>query len=144
LEREAEEIFEEIEKVGGVVRGLESGYFQREIAFSAQRQQHAIEAGEQVIVGVNAFTEGNDDAPIDILKIGGEPERRQRDRLARLRATRDEARVKAALAELRNAGEQGRNVIEPMLEAVRAYCTLFEIRHALEQVYGSYREPIFF
>jgi methylmalonyl-CoA mutase N-terminal domain/subunit len=52
--------------------------------------------------------------------------------------------VKAALAELRKAGEQGRNVIEPMLEAVRAYCTLFEIRHALEQVYGSYREPIFF
>jgi methylmalonyl-CoA mutase N-terminal domain/subunit len=144
LEREAEEIFEEIEKVGGVVRGLESGYFQREIAFSAQRQQQAIEAGEQVIVGVNAFTEGNDDAPIDILKIGGEPERRQRERLARLRASRDEARVKAALVDLRDAGEQGRNVIEPMLEAVRAYCTLFEIRHALEQVYGSYREPIFF
>jgi len=144
LEREAEEIFDEIEREGGVVRGLESGYFQREIAFSAQRQQQAIESGQQVVVGVNAFTEGNEDAAIEILKIGEEPEQRQRERLARLRATRDAGRVETALAELRRSAEQGRNVVEPMLEAVRAYATLFEIRHALEQVHGSYREPIFF
>jgi methylmalonyl-CoA mutase N-terminal domain/subunit len=144
LEREAEEIFDEIEKVGGVVRGLESGYFQREIAFSAQRQQQAIEANDQLIVGVNAFTEGNNDAAIDILKIGEEPERRQRERLARLRASRDTRSVEQTLAGLRSAAERGENVIEPMLECVRAYCTLFEIRHALEQVHGAYREPIFF
>ncbi|MGH7504194.1 MAG: acyl-CoA mutase large subunit family protein, partial [Longimicrobiales bacterium] len=62
LEREAEEIFEEVAKFGGVVPGLEAGYFQREIALSAERQQRVIESGEQTVVGVNAFTEGNDDA----------------------------------------------------------------------------------
>jgi len=144
LEREAEEIFDEIEKVGGVVRGLEAGYFQREIAFSARRQQQAIEASDQVIVGVNAFSEGNDESAIDILRIGDEPERRQRERLARLRASRDTRRVEETLAALRSAAERGENVIEPMLACVRAYCTLFEIRHALELVHGAYREPIFF
>src|SRR5690606_12130941 len=58
LEREAEEIFDEVDRLGGVVRGLEMGYFQREIALSAERQQRAIESGEHVVVGVNAFTEG--------------------------------------------------------------------------------------
>src|SRR5690606_1098645 len=76
MEREAEEMFEEIERIGGVARGLEMGYFQREIALSAQRQQREIERGERTIVGVNAFTEGNDGADIDILRIGDAPERR--------------------------------------------------------------------
>jgi methylmalonyl-CoA mutase, N-terminal domain len=144
LERAAEEIFEEIERLGGVVRGIEAGYFQREIALSAERQQREIENGDRVIVGLNDFTEGGDDSVIDILKIGELPERRQRERLAELRAGRDDERVRSSLERLRQAGAAGDNVIEPMLECVRAYCTLFEIRHALEQVYGAYREPIFF
>jgi methylmalonyl-CoA mutase, N-terminal domain len=144
LEREAEEIFEEIERLGGVVRGIEGGYFQREIALSADRQQREIESAERVLVGLNEFTEGGDDSDIDILKIDDTPEHRQRQRLAGLRAQRDEARVQQALERLKQAGAGGENVIEPMLECARAYCTLFEIRHALEQVYGAYREPIFF
>jgi methylmalonyl-CoA mutase N-terminal domain/subunit len=144
IEREAEEIFEEIERAGGVARGLEMGYFQREIALSAQRQQREIEGRERLIVGVNAFTEGAEGVPIDILKIGDAPERRQRERLAQLRAQRDEAQVERTLAALAEAGRAEENVIEPMLECVRAYCTLFEIRHALEGVYGAYREPVFF
>jgi methylmalonyl-CoA mutase N-terminal domain/subunit len=144
LEREAEEIFEEIENLGGVVRGIEYGYFQREIALSAERQQREIEQGERIIVGVNAFTEGGDDSDIDILRIGDAPERRQRERLAELRHDRDDTRVKQCLTRLRDAARNEENVIEPMLDCVRAYCTLFEIRHALEEVYGAYREPIFF
>jgi methylmalonyl-CoA mutase N-terminal domain/subunit len=144
LEQEAEAIFEEIERSGGVVPGIQNGYFQREIALSAQRQQMALETDQQTIVGVNAFTEGNDDSEIDILKIGEAPERRQRERLARLRASRDTARVEASLETLRAAADRGENVVEPMLECVRAYCTLFEIRYALEKVHGAYREPIFF
>jgi methylmalonyl-CoA mutase, N-terminal domain len=144
LEREAEEIFEEIERLGGVVRGIEGGYFQREIALSAERQQREIETGERVIVGLNEFTEGVDDSDLDILKIDDRPEKRQRERLAQLRHERDDARVQQSLERLRQAGANGDNVIEPMLECVRAYCTLHEIRHALEQVYGAYREPIFF
>jgi methylmalonyl-CoA mutase, N-terminal domain len=144
LEREAEEIFDEIERLGGVVRGIEAGYFQREIALSAERQQREIENGERAIVGLNEFTEGGDDSDIEVLRIDDRPERRQRERLAELRAGRDDAQVAQALDRLRRAGADGENVIEPMLDCVRAYCTLYEIRHALEQVYGAYREPIFF
>ena len=144
LEREAEEIFEEVERLGGVVSGIEAGYFQREIALSAQRQQHEIEAGERLIVGVNAFEEGNQDSNVDILRITDQPEQRQRERLAQLRHQRDDVKVKAALNDLRQAAREKRNVIESMLECVRSYCTLFEIRRALEDVYGAYKEPIFF
>jgi methylmalonyl-CoA mutase, N-terminal domain len=144
LEREAEEIFDEIDAVGGVVRGIEEGYFQRDIALAADRQQREIEQRERLIVGINAFTEGTTANDIDILKIGDAPEKRQRERLAELRSQRDDARVEQALERLRQAGANEENVIEPMLDCVRAYCTLFEIRHALEKVYGAYREPIFF
>ncbi|MGH7573817.1 MAG: acyl-CoA mutase large subunit family protein [Longimicrobiales bacterium] len=144
LEAECERVFDEVERFGGVVRGLEIGYFQREIALSSQRQQQAIESGDQIIVGVNAFTEGNDESSIDILKIGDEPERRQRERLARVRAQRDDPAVQRSLDALRAAASSGRNVIEPMLDCVRAYATLYEIRSALEGVFGSYKEPIFF
>jgi methylmalonyl-CoA mutase, N-terminal domain len=144
LEREAEEIFEEIERLGGVVRGIEAGYFQREIALSADRQQRELETGERAVVGLNEFLDGGDDSDLEILRIDGTPELRQRERLAQLRKDRDEDRVQQALSALREAGARHENVIEPMLDCVRAYCTLYEIRHALEDVYGAYREPIFF
>jgi methylmalonyl-CoA mutase N-terminal domain/subunit len=144
LEQEAQEIFAEVDRLGGVVRGIETGYFQREIALSAERQQRAIEEGRHVVVGVNAFLEGNEDSAIEILRIDETPERRQHERLAELRARRVPAKVDAALQRLRETGAAGGNVIEPMLECVRAYCTLYEIRSALEGVFGAYREPIFF
>jgi methylmalonyl-CoA mutase, N-terminal domain len=144
LEREAEEIFDEIERLGGVVRGIEEGYFQREIALSADRQQRELETGERAVVGLNEFLDGGDDSDLEILRIDGTPELRQRERLAQLRNDRDEDRVQQALSALREAGAREENVIEPMLDCVRAYCTLYEIRHALEDVYGAYREPIFF
>jgi methylmalonyl-CoA mutase, N-terminal domain len=144
LEREAEEIFDEIERLGGVVRGIEAGYFQREIALSADRQQRELETGERAVVGLNEFLDGGDDSDLEILRIDGTPELRQRERLAQLRDERDEDRVQQALSALRAAGAREENVIEPMLDCVRAYCTLYEIRHALEDVYGAYREPIFF
>jgi methylmalonyl-CoA mutase N-terminal domain/subunit len=144
LEREAEEIFQEVERLGGVVPGIEHGYFQREIALSAQRQQREIEAGERVIVGVNGFEEGNQHSDIEILRIDDQPEVRQRERLAELRKKRDNARVQSALEQLRKAAREHTNVVEPMLECVRAYATLYEIRRALEDVHGAYKEPIFF
>jgi methylmalonyl-CoA mutase N-terminal domain/subunit len=144
LEREAEEIFEEIDRLGGVVRGIEHGYFQREIALSAMRQQQEIERDQRIVVGVNDFEEGNNESDIDILKITDEPERQQRARLGKLRAERDGQRVEATLGRLREAARNNENVIEPMLDCVRAYATLYEIRHAMEEVFGAYREPIFF
>jgi methylmalonyl-CoA mutase N-terminal domain/subunit len=143
LEREAEALFAEIASVGGVVRGIETGWFQRQIAQSAAAFQRKVEAGEQVIVGVNDFI-SDSDHPVEILKVSNDAEDGQRRRMATLRAERDNALVQRRLEELRQAGEADQNVIGPMLECARAYCTLYEIRHALERVWGAYREPVFF
>jgi len=143
MEREAEGLFAEIDAQGGVVKAIESGWFQRQIASSSMRFITEVEQGRRVIVGVNEFVE-EEGAPIDILRIGEEADRRQRDRLTALRATRDAARADAALDALAAAAREDRNVMPAMLDCARAYCTLYEIRHTLEQIYGSYREPVFF
>ncbi len=143
LEREAEDIFAEIEAQGGVVKAIEAGWSQRQIARAAARFQHEVEQHRRTVVGVNEFVEDSE-APVDILKVGDEAESSQRERLARLRATRDQALVDRRLEALRQAAAEDRNVIPAMLDCARAYCTLFEIRHVLEGVFGSYREPVFF
>jgi methylmalonyl-CoA mutase, N-terminal domain len=143
LEREAEGLFAEIEAQGGVVRAIESGWFQRQIAQSSMRFQSELEQGRRVIVGINDFVE-EAEAPVEILKVGDEAERTQRERLSRLRDCRDAGLVQERLAALRSAAAEDRNVIPAMLDAARAYCTLYEIRHVLEEIYGNYREPIFF
>jgi methylmalonyl-CoA mutase, N-terminal domain len=144
LEEEAERIFEEIDALGGVVPGIELGYFQREIARSAQRQQREIESGDRVIVGVNDFVVEGEELEIPLLRITDEAEVRQRERMARMRAARDEAAVERTLTILRESAASGENIVAPLLDAVRSYATLHEIRHAMEEVFGAYREPVFF
>ena len=144
LETEAEEIFRQVDEIGGVVPGIESGWFQRQIAESALRQQREVETDARVIVGVNEFTEGSGKVEIDVLRIDPEVESRQRARVARLRAARDGDRVARALAGLEGAASGSENLVPHLLECARAYCTLFEIRHAMERVFGSYKEPVFF
>jgi methylmalonyl-CoA mutase N-terminal domain/subunit len=143
MEREAEGLFAEIEAQGGVVRAIESGWFQRQIAHSSTRFQAELEQGRRTIVGVNDFVE-EAEAPVEILRVGDTAERTQRERIAQLRARRDEALVAARLEALAHAAEQDQNIIPAMLDCARAYCTLYEIRHVLEGIYGSYREPVFF
>ncbi len=143
LEREAEALFAEIEAQGGVVKAVESGWFQRQIAHSSMRFQAELEQGRRTIVGVNDFVE-EAEAPVEILKVGDQAERTQRERMARLRATRDPSLVSQRLEALRQAAAEDRNIIPAMLDCARAYCTLYEIRHVLEDIYGSYREPVFF
>jgi methylmalonyl-CoA mutase N-terminal domain/subunit len=143
LEREAEGLFAEIEAQGGVVKAIESGWFQRQIAHSSMRFQAEMEQGRRTIVGVNDFVE-EAEAPVEILKVGDQAERTQRERMARLRSTRDAALVAERLEALRRAAAHDQNIIPAMLDCARAYCTLYEIRHVLEEIYGSYREPIFF
>ncbi|MFQ6045534.1 MAG: methylmalonyl-CoA mutase [Gemmatimonadales bacterium] len=143
MEREAEEIFRRIDRVGGVVKGIESGWFQRQIHQSSRKFQHEVEQKRRVIVGVNDYVDP-DERDLEILKVSDEPGRVQAARLAKLRASRDQERVERCLAELKAAAERDENVIPPMLECARAYATLYEIRHALEEVYGAYREPVFF
>ncbi|HEX6037315.1 methylmalonyl-CoA mutase family protein [Longimicrobium sp.] len=144
MEAEAEAIFAEIDKLGGVVPGIEVGYFQREIARSAMRQQLEIERGERTIVGVNEFTVEGEELEIPLLKITEEAELRQRERMAAMRQRRDQGKVDAALERLKESARGTENVIPAMLDAVREYATLYEIRAAMEEVFGAYQEPVFF
>jgi methylmalonyl-CoA mutase N-terminal domain/subunit len=144
LERDALELFDEIDAVGGVVPGIEQGWFQQQIAASALRQQREIESGQRVIVGVNRFTEGSEAIEIDTLRIDPAVEHRQVARMAEMRSRRDDARVKETLAALGAACRADDNLVPKILDCARAYCTLYEIRHAMERHFGSYKEPVFF
>ena len=144
LEHDALEIFDRVDELGGVVPGIELGWFQQEIAGSALRQQLEVEAGSRVVVGVNDFTEGSDKVEIDVLTIDPSVEERQRRRMADLRARRDDDEVHRRLDALEKAARGEENLVPYILECARAYCTLYEIRHAMEKVFGSYKEPVFF
>jgi methylmalonyl-CoA mutase N-terminal domain/subunit len=144
LEREAESFFEQIEKIGGVVRGLETGWLQRRINESAARQQWEIEQQRRVIVGVNDFVTDEPELSIELLKVTEETEREQKQRMAEMRRGRDGARVEKTLAALREAAQTSKNLMPYILDCARAYCTLYEIRAAMESVFGAYREPVFF
>jgi methylmalonyl-CoA mutase N-terminal domain/subunit len=144
LEREAEALFEQIDAQGGVVQGLEEGWFQRRIAESAARQQWEIEQHRKLIVGVNDFVTEGEELTIPLLKIGQEAEEEQRRSMATMRARRDDALVQQRLDALRTAARGTENVVPFILDCARAYCTLYEIRAALEDVFGAYREPVFF
>jgi methylmalonyl-CoA mutase, N-terminal domain len=144
MERDAEALFEEIDNIGGVVKGLELGWLQRKIAESAARQQWEIEQHRRVIVGVNEFVTEEDELKIPLLKVGERVDREQKARLKKLRETRDNTRCTKALENLKKAARGTENTMPHILEAARAYCTLYEIRAALEEVFGAYREPVFF
>ena len=143
MEDEAEVIFSTVAEMGGTVAAINAGWFQREIARSASRFQSEMESGRQTIVGLNAFVEESE-APIEILKIDASAETQQRARMQQMRASRDDGLVAQRLAALTEAARQDVNVIPAMLDCARGYCTLYEIRHALETVWGAYREPVFF
>jgi methylmalonyl-CoA mutase N-terminal domain/subunit len=144
LEAEAEALFEEIDAAGGVVRGLEDGWFQRRIAESAARQQWEIEQHRKTIVGVNDFVTEEPELSIPLLRIGEQVDREQRARMAKLRAERDNALCQQRLEALREACRSTANTMPFILDCARAYCTLYEIRAAMEDVFGAYREPVFF
>jgi methylmalonyl-CoA mutase, N-terminal domain len=144
LEREAELLFKQIEEVGGVVRGLETGWLQRKINESAARQQWEVEQHRRVIVGVNEFVTDGPALEIELLKIAEETEREQGQRMAKMRSARDSTLVEKRLSALRQAASTSRNLMPYILDCARAYCTLYEIRAAMESVFGAYREPVFF
>jgi len=140
MEREAEDYFRRIREQGGVIAGIENGFFQREIARSAYEYQRALERGDRVVVGVNRFVEEGERIEIPLLKIGAEAGREQAKRLKRLRATRDNGATKAALERVRRAARGKANTMPPLVAAVRARATLGEIVGVLKGVFGVYEE----
>jgi methylmalonyl-CoA mutase N-terminal domain/subunit len=144
LEAEAYDYFARIEKLGGVVSAIKDNFFQREIAEASFRYQSEVESEQRVIVGVNRY-QLDEDGPIEILRIDPALERRQVERVQAVRARRDSRAVESALARLRqDAAVDGRNLIEPIVDASRAYATLGEMCDALRDVWGVWREtPVF-
>jgi methylmalonyl-CoA mutase N-terminal domain/subunit len=140
IEDRAVKYIGEIDKMGGALKAIEAGYIQKEIARSAYNYQMAIDSGEQVIVGVNQFVAEEEHAP-QILEIGEEIERKQIERLKRLKQERDNRKVKQVLSRVREVARGEENIMPVLIEAVKAYATVGEISDALRDVFGEYREP---
>ncbi len=141
IEAQARDYFRQIEHLGGVIPALKTGFFQREIAEAAYRYQREIDEKRRVIVGVNEFVE-EEPLTIPILEMDPDGERRQIDRLRRLREQRDNEKVGATLAALREAARGTQNLMPLILNAVRAYATLQEITDVFRDVFGIYQEPV--
>ncbi len=142
LERQAYDYFRRIEQAGGVMRGIEEGFFQREIVEAASRYQQEVEAKRRVIVGVNDYTM-EEEIPIPILAMDEEGYERQVKRLAEVRRSRDNRAVRQRLQELRQAARrEDVNLMGPILEAVREYATLQEMMDVLRDEWGEYVEPV--
>jgi methylmalonyl-CoA mutase N-terminal domain/subunit len=147
VERQAEELFAQILEFGngsmldGVIKGIEDNWFQGHIADSAYELERRFNHGERIVVGVNGFTEGNDEAQMPLLRITGEDEARQRKRLAEVRADRNDAAVQAALARVRaEAADSEINLMPALIDAVGVYATLGELMAAMGDVFGRHVE----
>jgi methylmalonyl-CoA mutase N-terminal domain/subunit len=140
MESEAEEIFEEIDRRGGVVAAIEEGYFQLEIARSAYRFQREIEKDERKIVGVNDFVMDNEVIDIPVLKIDRQVEHDQVAYLTKVKAERDQEAVRKTLEKLRQVAESDGNTFEAILECSRAYVSMGEMCDVLREVWGEWVE----
>jgi methylmalonyl-CoA mutase, N-terminal domain len=144
MEKEANEIFEQIDSLGGVIPAIETGYFQKEIADAAYRYQLEVERKEKYIVGVNEFVESDEKIEIPILYISPEVQKKQRQRLADLRQSRNEDAVRESLNELRLAAVDNKNLMPPLIKAAHNYVTLGEMTGELKEIFGTYQETAVF
>jgi methylmalonyl-CoA mutase N-terminal domain/subunit len=139
IEEGAVEYLKKIDTMGGMLRAIETGYVQREIQEAAYRYQKAVEAQEQVVVGVNRF-QLEEEPPVNVLRIDPALEQAQVERLRALRGRRDASAVATALAKLKQAATTDENLLPRILECVEAYATVGEISNTLREVWGEYRE----
>jgi methylmalonyl-CoA mutase N-terminal domain/subunit len=139
MERRALELIAKIDGLGGMLAAVEHGLPQREIAESAFRWQQELERGERVMVGMNAF-QGAEGAAIPTLKVDEAVQHAQIERLQAVKAARGAAAVAETLGGVERAAKEGRNVMPPIIAAVKAYATLGEISDVLRKVHGTYRE----
>lgn len=150
VERQAEAIFAQISEMGngsmleGVIRGIEENWFQQRIAESAFQLEKAFNRHERIVVGVNSFTEGNDDDSLELLRITNDDERRQKERLAQVRQSRDSDAVARSLEQLRrDAADPEINLMPDLVECAKASATVGEIMSTMAEVFGRYVETPF-
>jgi methylmalonyl-CoA mutase N-terminal domain/subunit len=147
MERQAEELFAHLDELGdgsmldGAITGIEENWFQGKIADSAYDLERKLNDGRRITVGVNAYTEGNDEEQIDLLRITTEDESRQRKRLDQVRHDRDQAAVDAALQRVRSdAADPNVNLMPALIDAVKVYATLGEVMATMESEFGRHVE----
>jgi methylmalonyl-CoA mutase N-terminal domain/subunit len=137
LEERARELIERIDELGGAVAAIEAGFVQREIEDAAYEHERLLEAGARVVVGVNRYTE-DEEEEIELHRLDPEAERRQVERTASVRAERDPAAADAALERVREVARGTENLLPPMREALAARCTVGEICNVLREDFGTY------
>jgi methylmalonyl-CoA mutase N-terminal domain/subunit len=142
MEEEAYRYFDEIEKMGGILEAVKAGYIQKEIAATSYRRQIRLEEGKEVMVGVNKYTE-KEEQPLNILKISKAAQKQQLDRIKAVRKSRDENDVRNALDQLEEAMRKDDvNTMPYILKAVEAYATIEEISNVGRKVFGTWKEPV--
>ena len=144
LERDAEKYFEDIEKNGGVIQAIEDGYFQREIAKSAEDYQRLIDEKQLYIVGVNKFIKNDEKIDIPILEIGSEVEDERIQSIKNLRNNRNEETVQQSLNMIQECCRNGKNIMPSIIEAAKACVTLGEIVTVMKVEFGEWQESAVF
>ncbi len=143
MEEETYKYFDKIESLGGVIPSIKKGFFQKEIADAAAKYQKEIDEKKRLVVGVNEF-ELDESPEIPILRMDPEGERKQRRRLEKLRAERNNSKVEEKLELLRSTAQSDENTMPVILECAKAYATLGEITDVFREVFGEYDEPIIY
>ena len=141
IEQQVYSYWEEVEALGGVLPAIDKGFYQSEISDAAYRYQRETDDAERIVVGVNGYTDPDEDLQIPILAMDPQGYDRQVARLGQIRQERDADQVSEKLNALRNAAEGDANTMPYIIEAVRAYATLGEVTDVFRQVFGTYIEP---
>ena len=144
LEAGAEDYFNRIDALGGVVPAIDKGFFQREIADASYRYQQEIEEARRISVGVNKYVDENENIDIPLLKITDDDEARQVNNLKEIRRNRDNAEVERCLKAIKDAAKGSDNMMPYLMDGARAYATLGEMVNVMKDVFGEYREPPMF
>ena len=139
LEAEALAIMRRVEDLGGAVSAIEAGYMQTVIAEAAARHQREVDSGERIVVGVNAFREGNEEGATPVFRVDPALAEAQRSRLSEFRQRRDDKQAEEALAKLGEAAAGEQNLMEPLINAVKRYATVGEICDVLREQFGEYQ-----
>jgi methylmalonyl-CoA mutase N-terminal domain/subunit len=139
IEREASELLDQIDRLGGTLTAIEAGFIQQQIQDAAYGAQQAIDAGEAAVVGVNRFADASP-AATDVFQIDDEIEARQVERVRDLRASRSQSDWRAALDAVETAARGATNLVPPIIAAVEARATLGEIADVMRKVFGEHQD----
>jgi len=142
IEQEALKYIKIIDEMGGSIKGIENGYFKKEIAQAAYKRQMDIEKKERIIVGLNEYLMEEEEETVKIFKVNPEVEKTQIEKLNKLKEERNNEKVKRSLIKLKEVAKSSNNLYPSVLEAVESYSTLGEICDVLREVFGQYQEEI--